>query len=65
MQKDFSWSLGRVIDVKDRKQVIEYYASGHVRLIVTRSLHQVSVIHSVNELPVNTVEYYENNILKN
>jgi len=65
MQKDFSWSLGKVIDVKDRKLVIEYYAPGHVRLIVTRSPRQVSVIHSVNELPVNTVEYYENNILKN
>jgi len=63
MQKNFNWSLGRVIEVKDRKLVIEYFTTAHVKLLITRSPRQVSVIHKVDDLPVNTVDYYENNII--
>jgi hypothetical protein len=63
MQRNFNWSLGRVIDVKDRKLIIEYFTSTHVKLVITRSPRQVSVIHKVDDLPVNTVDYYEKHIV--
>jgi hypothetical protein len=64
LQKNFSWSLGKVIDVLNRKLVIEYFGPGHNRLVLTRSPRQVSVIYHVDVLTVNTTEYSEKNILK-
>ena len=62
--KHNTWSLGRVVEADARSLRIEYYGPGKKRLLsVTRCPRQVSVIHDVNDIPINTIEYYEENVV--
>ena len=62
--KHNTWSLGRVVEANARSLKIEYYGPGKKRLLsVTRCPRQVSVIHDVNDIPINTLEYYEENVV--
>ena len=57
LQRNWSWSLGRIVEVTDRKVRIEYFGPGKKRkLIATRSPRQVSVICGCHDLPVNTAD---------
>ena len=66
VDKQSKWCLGKVHSVEDsgRRLTIEYFKlSGSIGQ-VSRNPRQVSKIYSHSEIPVNTTEYYEKNILK-
>ena len=64
-EKMFSWELGKIIGIDDtlRRVEIEYFGPGKKRkLSVTRCPRQVSKIYDAQDLPVDTVDYYKQNI---
>ena len=67
IEKRWNWLLGKVVEVtgSSRTLTIEYFGPGKTtKLRVTRNPRQVSKIHSSDDIPVNTIEYYEKNVLK-
>ena len=64
IMKRWSWSLGKVDSVTDRNLTLEYFGPGKKRkLYVPRNPRQVAKIHSADDIPVNTVEYYLKNVV--
>ena len=62
--KRTTWSIGRVIETAPAQVRIQYFGPGKKRMLnVTRSPRQVSVIHAVDDIDVNTIEYYEKNVI--
>ena len=58
------WSLGLVVKSTGTSLKIKYFSAGRKSpLFVYRSPRQVSVIFKADDLPVNTVEYYEMNVV--
>lgn len=58
------WSLGLVVESTGTSLKIKYFSAGRKSpLFVYRSPRQVSVIFKADDLPVNTVEYYETNVV--
>ena len=67
IEKRWDWVLGKVVHVSvdQRSLTITYFPPGRKsKLDVQRSPRQVSKIYSANDIPVNTIEYYEKNVLK-
>ena len=66
IEKRWDWVLGKVvhISVDQRSLTITYFPPGRKgKLDVQRSPRQVSKIYSADDIPVNTIEYYEKNVL--
>ena len=60
IEKNWTWSLGRVVEASKRKLSIDYFPRGKKTPgVVERNPRQVSVIHSASDLPVNTLEYFQ------
>lgn len=63
-QKMWNWKLGKIIELEPeaggRKVSIEYFGPGkRGKFQATRCICLVSKIYSSDDLPVNTLEYFE------
>ena len=58
-KKDGVWRLGRVVAVTDRRVRIEQVLKSGTKTILERNPRDVSVIVGVDELAVNTQDYFD------
>lgn len=63
--KMWTWLLGKVLEVVERGKIkLEYFTPVSKRkMSVVRCPRQVVKIHDIKDLPVNTVDYFEKNII--